>query len=563
MAKRSELMAVATELNLSEQVLKMLQTVNGASTDHFLLASGRSVRRTSTGMQAIRPSHDTRLLSNVVIDVEERIVTSDGIDYVCNLKTASAPHIITKRICDKDLNNIITLQQIIERAFVNAGVSVYVAMDEFEGYRWRDILAKMAEGKRVSKELQSLGVDSELQVHFPNFILNVVDKRICDQSRALPFIDNVRLAYAGLRRTATIESKQIMRQLVDKAKTNVYAAGLLAGICNLAGHLRKSMLYTSRKMPMGPHHLFYAAPELDVWMPIFQQLALVFCGTIEAPYLPSCKPEKMLQEMTKLGRLPWLVNLAGLKTSTIAKCVDAAEISLVSCIDHSTAGALTEQINRSFVTIEDYSRQDISQIHMESLMELQEATPGFILEVLNLPEQKNEIFSYSNGQSLAVSGYELVCSVLNLASDDTMRNLVKTRYTPESFLGCRAFMNTLHLTISKRHNIRIVYETPTKETLSQGIHAFVMNELVLLSKDVVQIVNKNSRALGIFREPSLTMDFKKSNLLREIPTDLNASNRHFWALDRSTWNTYIMKETGLSIRPVWNTNVISLNEKVG
>lgn len=541
-AKRTELLNLAISNKAHESIITILKTVASSAVDEFKLGTGNRVRRTPMGFQAVKPNGSVCPLSNVVLDVTELVRTQTSVDYICKVQSPDYPTALELRITSKDLRNVDTLKMVIERAFLDKGMAPYIAIYHMEGYGWPDIIAKLAADKRISRELPCLGVDSDLRVQLPNLIIDTVDRRILPQSRLLPFSPEMKATYAGLACKEVLESMEPIRGLIKAAHNNVYLAGLLSGICHITAQLHKHLLSAERGIKLNPNHMFYVSSNISDWLPTFQQLSALFSGAVEAPFIAAKDIEEHLAESACLGDMPWIVNVAGVRTGDIPHIVNNVPSSLISCLDYNSAATIGDRGNCSYVELDRGNGQDVIGLHPESIAEIRDALPGFLLEMLITPKTV-KYYDYTSGRPQAVVGYSLICQALNIEADDLMHNLVKLYCVDQCFTGCHEFMNVLHKMFVKSQ-LQTVYRMPVDiaETKSPS-RVFIVDNVVLVNKQLITAASKMHKALGAFKEISVTADFQDNKYLAtKLPEGLTINPTQFWALDKSVWDMYVKKE---------------------
>jgi hypothetical protein len=243
-----------------------------------------------------------------------------------------------------------------------------------------------------------------------------------------------------------------------------------------------------------------------------------------------------------MGNLPWIAGLTGFSAKQVPGVVDACPVSLISCIDQSTAGALSGNSSHAFVTIDDLRNQDVVQLHIDSLIEIQQALPGLLLETLTTPRYGHELYDYSIQPMLAVQGYALLCRVLSIPADEHMLRFIKPCYNTDNFADCHMFMDHLHMIINRYAVVRQTLGIPTADQLKNAgsPDLCIDASIVLLSKRLITLVNKRGQVFAPFHEAELTRDFEKRGYLRDLPG--HVSSKYYWALDKSIWAKYIKKE---------------------
>ena len=136
---------------------------------------------------------------------------------------------------------------------------------------------------------------------------------------------------------------------------------------------------------------------------------------------------------------------------------------------------------------------------------------------------------------------------------------MRGRYLGAGLTGARAFFSVLHRAYAANMRgddpggtgvrLTIVPGTPADALRAsfndRGEHVFVLPDMALVSRSVVQLVNRQQAYL--FDAEQLSREFAENGiLLGEAPASLGIDPGRVWAFPRETWDREVVRAAGFS-----------------
>jgi len=564
--KRQALLEYISKSKLPKELEDIVSTATNQRHGRFILGNGNMIWQTDRGFKRITGSGESHYLSNTTFSVDACSIKPNGkLVYMCRLRASDDQvPVVSAQLPEVAFSTAAALCKAIDAAFAREGHKTYVAFYDIAGYKWPDIIARVAKGRPILQELEQLGVDDELNIHFPNIVLRLADNDIVTQEAAASIPAEVMHIYNGLSKSTGDSATTAIRQYITSDKLNSYAAAFVAGIAHIAYHIKMSVLNASEGSPFIPRHLFFVEPETGIWTPIFKQLSYIFTGQPLIPHMPSTGISEYLAKMSKLGTLPYITTMPALQTRKIPQVVADSPVSLISMIDSNAAALLSHDPRVSFVVPIDYTEQPY-KLHMDDVLALQQAMPAFLLRFLNARITGNERAEFQRTtEPPAIAAYTLIAKMMKSKNKELPADLVQNYYTAIGAAGAMAFFHALYGIIyaqganANELGLNIMYCQATARMLRtvNPPHIFVTDDTVLLSRQLVNIVNLQCNNSPIFSALALTDEFERNGYLST--SDKKAAKKRYWTLDKTVWEKYVMKTPLVLAKPVTEGNIIQL-----
>lgn len=525
----------------------------------FRLGNGREVRITPSGLVAVGTNGNTAVLSNVPIVVDNCVCTRGGeVRYTCKFRTADNTS-VSVRLSKTDFVSAKKLQSSITDELARQGDSAYVAFYELAGYRWSDILTRMAEGKPVQREILRLGADEYGNVHFPLAMLDLTGMSVNKQSRVYTLPKEVRELYAGVGCVSDVDAVSSVKAFVENAPAYPWSQGILAGFCHLVYQLLADVISVRGGTTSVPRHLFFVSEESTTWTPVLQQLAQLFSGCNQLGQIPSVQSGKYLESVSSLGPLPCVKLMPCIPYKRIPNLISDSPTSLMSLADNDVAMVLTGDTRVSFVVPPSADETVGAYIQPEDICALQRALPEFLAALLSEPTTYAQEVELRNSVVPAKSAYIQMCGFLGIPARKDALKLVNQYYTVAGVSNAYAFLHALAELIEVQSHrlslkLRIKHGLPGE---SDTATFFVNDDIVVIDRVVVSLVNKYTYRLGLFNSASLTAELDRMGYLKTCEGS-HIDRGRFWVLDRVIWDKYVMREPLVLVKRVENGNLIHL-----
>jgi hypothetical protein len=556
-AEVAEMLGASAPKSLRETVL--LPTAE--PDDVFSLANGRLVKNTPVGIYAAARVAKTgevvsrNLLCNVGITVESRVADRGLETAVCTVTHPDTDVPSTQvRIPRAHWGNPDALAEDVRGAYAEGGRTPYVAFYRSTGYAWSDIMQYLGSRCPVQTGLRALGATPDGQLNLPDATIS--RGSIAPQTKA-GLVDPAALAaYSALGREADPDDGSSLSSFLmsPAALERVgVAAGLLHALFCAAGRMFDA---SGARRP--PAHLLFVETEPGVWDSTFRTLAYLFSGSEYVPPMDYADRTGFLRSWAALGTLPLVTRLPA--ADDMATVLAASPVSVIAVADPLTALACSGRGTVSFVLPNVEAAGWKTPVTPDDVEELRRA---FV--AIAVTKSGTGWLDVSGGGPAALSTPCL--SALGSLSEERgagtvaggLYRSVRGRYLGAGLTGARAFFSVLHRAYAANvHDedpggagvkLTIVPGTPADALRAsfndRGEHVFVLPDMALVSRSVVQLVNRQQAYL--FDAEQLSREFVENGiLLGEAPASLGIDPRRVWAFPRETWDREVVRATGFS-----------------
>jgi len=556
------------KLSAHEEAMQLVSDAYTQGRGEITLANNMRIVKRPAGMYGISGTGAETLLSNVLIRVDSRVLTAEKqMAYECSFQRPDA-EIVHGRLSEADFKSADNLQSAITRHFMGASdTGQYIAC--YAGgrnYKWQDIAAKLADGVPVRREVEHLGLVSDLNVHFPNFMIDAAQDTLRNQEQIFTLPEPVLGCYAGLIPGGDAAQAMDVVRKIFKNCDDMYVGAFVGGVCHvlytiLAAHQAQLQ---GRQAPRA--HLCYAEPEEGVWAPTVHSLNLLFSQNTTVPYIPD-NAKKHLTQLTALGALPYIGYLPEWSVQRLPGLMQTSPVNLITRVDTPSAAILAGEGTVSFIIPADYSGSDVNSMHPVDVLELQAALPEFIRHLLKQEMPIDLRYELRRTARPAHTAYRIACVALQIEPNVLMDELVNEFYTAMGVGSVQAFCIGLNRILYKDAELQpqnpygaeIVDGPPTQELLHSKTPpmVFLLDDVVLLNKRAVSLVMKVTREIA-FNTAALTAELSTQNYLRDLPKDISIDQNSYWTISRHMWDRYIKQEHLILINPVSSGDIIPL-----
>lgn len=546
-------------------IKKIIQAYAQGTHGRYALSNGKTVRATPSGFKYNKLSGDSATLSNTILDVKSCILTENKeLKYICTARShdTEIPE-VSVTLGPDNLSTGKRLTAAVKSAFAERGYNPYVSFYTSKSCTWADVLSRLSRNTPVTKEVEQLGADENLDIQLPEIIIRPSDKAVLPQRGAGMLPGKVLELYRGLKIDKnTSPERGALRQLIENTDNNSYVSAFTTGLLHIIYQIIADIQSRQFGTQCPPRHLFFAEPESDVWLPVFSQLSQLFTGQAMPPNLPSGYIPAHMKEIRKIGSMPYIALLPDCDPDRIARTVADAPVSLISIAGNSIAPVLSSNPQTSFVIPIDYS-EERCQLNPDDVLAAQAELPRFIAEFVHAVTY-GDIKVQTTMAPPPMVVYEAMAEYLGVNAE-LPDGLVQNNYIAAVPANALAFFHALYSLLygdkakASKLGIRINYAEPEemdKNTRKdKPVLLAVGREKVVISRSIVDIVNMEYKRNIVFSSRGLDADMERNGFITAVP---GFSRQRYWGLDRSLWDKYIMKIPLTLPETVSQGNVINL-----
>ena len=528
--------------------------------DILTLGNGRLVKNTPVGIYAAVRNRKTgetapkTLLCNVGLTVEARIA-----DRGCETAVCTVTHpdtdvpTVSVRIPRNHWGNPDAIAEDIRAVYAETGRTPYVAFYRATGYAWADLMQLLGSRCAVQSGLRALGAASDGTVNFPNTVVSAKGTT-APQTKAGLLSPLVTAAYSALPAEVSAEDADGLDRFISSpvslGRTGV-AAGLLHTLFCVTGRLFDP---SGARRP--PAHLVFVETEPGVWDATFRTLAYLFSGSGYVPLMDYADRPGFLRDWAELGTLPLITRLPA--AEDIATVLAASPVSVLAVTDPLTALTCSGRGTVSFVlpNVESSATDELAPSELDTLRR------AFVATVC--AKAGSGWLDIPAGGPMPSSTPCL--SALGALSDEReastvaggLYRSVKGRYPGIGLTGARAFFSVLHrayTTMTGRNpgdiQMTVVPGAPADTVRTsfneRGEHIFVLPDQVLVSRSVVQLINRQHAFL--FDAEQLSREFEENGIISpDAPGLLGIDGRRVWVFPRAVWDSEVVRAAGFTTR---------------
>lgn len=513
-------------------------------TADIVLANGRSVRRGPSSVMAVSPRGLVDTIANVGLSVDSKIVSYSGEEALsCDVTSSDrdVPHVRVS-IPETAWDSASSIQRIVSKAFVSRGFNPYVAFYDVKGYRWRDILGRLGEHCPVSREISELGLDDVSDVQLPGLVVRSTGE-IVRQTRVFTIPEQALRVYGGLEPSEPEGDPLAPWRECLSSCENLYVLAFSLGAMHALYQMTYGMYRPEAARRHANRHLFYVNTEPGIWDAVFKQVADLFSGADFTPTLNYANPGETLSEYRQLGCLP-LVAYVPTMGGKLSKALDESSVDLIGLLDSSTAVMSNGRISAVYVTPSKDDPADRRVISGTDMDRLRSAFPH-LLSYFVRNASIDGAFRSSSVPCLAA--YRECCRVLGVDPSPQADRIAKGWFPGTGMNGVDMFFDMLHRSVSGagRPKLCVVRGEPQrgKSYTRRGQHVFVLEDRVVVSRMVVDMVNQAEKGICEFSAEQLSTELEERGMLVALPEALSGEMdpERCWCLSRETWETRVVR----------------------
>lgn len=538
----------------------VVDVIRGASTAHGLyeLANGCKVRLTKSGIVGIRGSRTVRL-SNIPLVVDQCIVQSNKrVAYQCRVMFADDKHV--RVIIDRDYAlSAVELTKAIQAELVRQGYTDYVMFYSEARLNWADIMACMASGRPMVKEIEHLGVVDNQYIHLPTFTVDTLNGRTLPQNDIYTLDDNLRLMY-DIRPNLVDNWESDFRTLMA-TQDNVMAEGIVAGLMHILYQQNLARLQHKVGVPHTPRHFFYVDEGGgSAWYDAFAQLSRLFSGYDHPPTLSAVSADNDVAGLRPLGSLPAIIGLPSLTTTRLSAIIDTSPVGIISVISSRIAAELSFDHRRSFMIIPPTSNRSTYKVNHNDMAHLKRSMSEILTKLLSVDLSSNYIRELGLTRTGALLTYTMLCDQMDIEPSIGLINKLNWYYT-DMRSGLSTFMGAAHSIVFKAKEaatfgIQRTTSMPSKSWFSKhnknAPHIIELEDRVLVSVHLVGICNKVADRFA-FDTEVITSELERNNYLAPPPTSATVKLTNYWCIRRDVWDAQI-RQLPMDIGPIKDVN---------
>lgn len=506
-------------------------------TADIVLANGRSIRRGPASIMAIVPKGFSDTIANVGLSVDSKIVSYSGEEVLsCTVvaEDKDVPH-VRVNLPESSWGSAAKVQKAISKAFVSRGFNPYVMCYDLRGYGWRDILGRLSERCPVTREVGELGIDDVSDIQLPSFAVRSTGE-IVGQSRVFTLPENALRVYGGLSASEMDDPLVPWRLCLEKCD-NLYVAAFVLGAMHALYQMTFGMYRPEAARRHANRHLFYVETEPGIWAYAFKQVADLFSGADFTPTLNYANPSETLSGYRQLGCLP-LIAYVPTMGEKLSRALDESSVDLIGLLDTSTAVMTNGRVSAVYVTPSKDAPAERRMIAGSDLDRLRASFPHLLSHFVR---EASIDGAYRSSSVPCVAAYGECCRILGVAPQG-MDDIAKTWFPGTGMNGADMFFDLLHRGVSGgRPKLYVVNGMPQsgRSFTGRGQHAFVLEDRVVVSHMVVDMINKAERGVCEFSSEQLSREMEERGLLVGLPEGFDPSR--CWCLSRETWENRVVR----------------------
>lgn len=563
---RSALLEAARAKNLSALLIENLGTISTGAAARLVLGNGKVLRRTPTSLKAVSRRGDEDILCNAGLSVGHKIRTYKGDAVLALTVTVPDPGVppLTLALPEPYWAKGRLIQRQVAKAFAARGQNPYVAIYDVPGYDWRDILSKLSEKCPLYTEVTELGLDEALDLHMPGFVVRTQARVVEPQRQVFTLPAPPLQMYGGITSGTGYGAGEAFKGLFAKCD-NLYVAAFTHGLMHVVHQLTAGLAPGAQGKARAPRHLLYVETEAGIWQAPFRQLSAFFSDSDYVPTLSFSAPEQTLAEYKQLGVLPWIGKIPALRGDRFPRIILDSSVGVCGIVDSATAILSTGDLRTTYVVPCSDIPAEPGVIASSDIEELRQCFAGFLLEYANGVDMDS---AYRSGLVPSQVAYEAACRMLGTEPMPLMAKLARRTFPSMGMSGVNTFFDVLHRAINalgRKPMFCVVTGAPPADTsfTARGQHVFVMDDVVVVSRAIVELVNNDVATLVRFDAKILTQELQDRGLLVPCPSDLKIDTNRCWVMKRETWDASVVRPTIWFPQALTQDSVIRLKQFKG
>jgi len=538
-AHAKESIAVASNDRMYDSAcLDILKETSAYEAGKLVLGNKKVLISTPTSLTCLGSMSASSVLTNFGIRVDKRVRGEDT-DYLDCLITPDDKTVmpVSVHIPEKVWHSHTRIRSLISNAFAETGQTPYIAMYDAQGVSWYDVMSKLAEGCKVRKNIDKLGVDDVRDVIFPNVLVSTRTSEVKRQENVINASTYAIDRYSGLKAEPVSDFMLPFKLLAEKCD-NIEVGAFMSGLCHALGH---QIVHARNGKPNTnkAKHLFFVDTEPGCFDAAFNKLNLVFTDDPVAE-ISSSAPVKSISKYKSIGSLPLICKIPRIdNTQRLINAIDDVDFPIIGLVDSYTASMLNGRISAVYVTPSDETDRHYS-IQPKTVIDVRNAFPYMLLKLCNDGRLTEDL----DDGLMCTRCYNHLGKILNVPTTKLMHNMCSKVFAGAGMSGVDSFFEKLHLGMVGigKMSLCVVYGKPQDEHsfTKRGQHLFVLEDKVLIGKYVVDLVNKYSR--NVFSVEQLDAEMYEREMLVRIPDGINIDSSRCWCIPRDIFDERIARK---------------------
>lgn len=536
----------------AQEILDLLTDVDVNLSD-VTLANGRVFKVKPSELCAVTNS-GMATICNVGIVVKNKIRAFDGNELLVCMVTSQDPDIppATVRLPESCWGSAKSIKNLVVKAFTAAGHVPYVAFYDVPGYKWDDILGRLAEKCPLSREIAELGIDETADFNMPEFTIRGSSMEIDVQNRVFTLPDAVLRVYSGIPGVKALSPLEPVKRLLEHCD-NLYVAAFTCGLMHVVYQMSYAKGAHGKVRYQAPRHLFFVETEAGIWGGVFKQLSDLFGGSDFTPTVSYADPGSTLDLYAQLGTLPLIAYVPSMGQK-LAQAMDSHTVALVGLVDSTTAVMANGHVSAMYV-MPSNEKPVNARIATENIEAIRETFASFM--ALYLSQAKIDS-AYRTSQAPCLAAYAETCRICGVAERPELRTIAQTYFPGSGMTGVNTFFDMLHrglLDDRRQTRLCVLNEAPQKgySFTGRGQHVFVLADRVIIGHNVVDLVNRASS--NVFAIDQLSRELEERNMLEKLPDELNLDPKRCWCIPRDLWQSNVIRPPVQLRDPVSSSSV--------
>ena len=535
---RDRLLEAISARGLNDECRRLLGGSGAGGPRRLVLGNRRTIVVEPTALYVERPDFRLDPLSNFGIKVLNRTRGFDGTDSLNCTVTPEDKGVPPVDICipEDAWSSCTKMRKMVSKAFSSKGSSPYIAMYSPSGVDWYDVILKLAEGCRIQHEVVRLGVDEIGDVQLPAVTVCTRSKSVVRQECVLNVPPEVLSRYSSVGTRTGLDTRYALNLLLSKSDS-VHVASLLAGLGYAV--YRTACAAKRHKAPShGGRHLFFVETEEGCFDATIRQLNGLFTDEPVVEVSPGA-PVKSISRYRQLGTMPLICRIPRVDNiSRLLSVLEDSEFPVIAAVDSYTASLLNGRIRAEYVTPSN-ELPDPEEANDAALHALGACMARLLMEACS-----GEVPDDANARApSAVMGFRLLCGIAGFRDNDCVKRIVSLVFAGAGMSGVDSFFDRLHYGLtgmSDKFRLCVVHGQPQHgySFTGRGQHIFVMDDVVLIGRYVVDLVNKYSP--NVFSERQLDGELLEREFIVAPPQDIGIDASRCWCIPREVYEDRIL-----------------------
>lgn len=514
--------------------------------DVVTLGSGKLLKNTPVGLYTAFREPKTKaiktktMLCNVGIAVDARVVGKTG-EVACCTVTHPDPDVpsMPVRVPKEHWCNPDSMAEDVRKAYADTGRTPYVAFYRVGGYAWSDIMQMLGSRCPVQSGIPALGAMPSGEVHLPNAA--ILRQCIRPQTKTGLISPDALAAYSALPGEAATEDVEPLLSFMD-GPASLLRTGVTAGLMHVL-HCAAGSLFDRSGVRKPPAHLLLVETEPGVWDETLRTLAYTLSGSEYVPLMDYGDKRGFLHSWGTLGTLPLVTRLP--VSDDLPTVLSTSPVSVMAVVDPVSALTCSGRGNIAFALPNVEAAGDA--LTQDDVDMLRKALVSLIASKAGTQWANLTIGGPVSTSTPCMTALGAVCPTTDRGTvAGSLYRVVRGNYLGAGPTGMAAFFNAMHRSCVAEANgedpvvpVTFVAGEPEDAVRAscndRGQHVFVSKDVVVVSKAIVQLLNRERKF--VFDAEQLSREFAENGILLQDARGLKGADvRRMWAFPRDVWD---------------------------